>query len=387
VTHTTQEALKNPPENEYTQITAAQAQHLGFGKVQVRQTGEKYWQGVTAGFYYSPQFEYRAIKQARPEPEVATVLRSDFDYCMQDKQRCVRLIEDVYGLVCDNKMSEAKAMIEKQVNNMAVNIPPYIEPEPVDHVKLLGEIYGFLQSSCPEGIADEAFRVVPESLRAQAIVKYAEPRDEVGECVRHTQEVGRIEVGPHADLRAEYIRQRDAVPCELGFYLWEHSRNGSDWIETPTPDFSDTNYRYTDISCYVSKDGEPAIRMLRTEAQALQRELGDTVDWYKPNGELPWNQEDFSFLIDGTYTYRTKATIKLDGNMVTPEQAVTDWEAKKETHELWYRSDRVDWCIWFLKQLNKVENHNEHYELRPKQPTWTGSREDVIALLKEMGVV
>jgi hypothetical protein len=75
------------------------------------------------------------------------------------------------------------------------------------------------------------------------------------------------------------------------------------------------------------------------------------------------------------------ATIKLDGNMVTPEQAAAEWAAKKETHELWYRSDRVDWCIWRLKQWNKVEDHNEQYELRPKQPTWTGSRDDVIALL------
>jgi hypothetical protein len=78
------------------------------------------------------------------------------------------------------------------------------------------------------------------------------------------------------------------------------------------------------------------------------------------------------------------ATIKLDGRMVTPEQAAAERDAKKETHELWYRSDRVDWCIWRLKQWNTVEDHNEQYELRPKQPTWTGSRDDVIALLKEI---
>jgi hypothetical protein len=58
--------------------------------------------------------------------------------------------------------------------------------EPVDHIKLLGEIYGFLQSTCPEGMADEAFRVVPEPLRAQAIAPYAKPCDQSGERVRHT---------------------------------------------------------------------------------------------------------------------------------------------------------------------------------------------------------
>jgi hypothetical protein len=191
-------------------------------------------------------------------------------------------------------------------------------------------------------------------------------------------------VDPHAALRAEYAKQVEEGTT--GFYLWELQNCKGEWLNIGCRSWAtDVAYRCTDISCYVSIDGEPAIRMLRTEAQELQDKTRDECDWFTPFGsQLDVDDDFFSFGSNGTYTYRTKGTIKLDGNMVTPEQAAAEWEAKKETHDLWYRSDRVDWCIWFLKQLNKVENHNEHYELRPKEPTWTGSRDDVIALLKEV---
>jgi hypothetical protein len=197
-------------------------------------------------------------------------------------------------------------------------------------------------------------------------------------------------VDPYAALRAEYAKQ--VKEGTTRFYLWEHSRNGSDWIETPTPDFSDTNYRYTDISCYVSKDGEPAIRMLRTEAQELQAELGDTVDW--SHSDSIWSTlHGFMFAMSGVSTYRTKPTIKLDGNMVTPEQAAAEWGAKKETCDLWfcdysndYRLDNT--CLKPDGSFYYYNNQSKYcYELRPKQPTWTGSREDVIALLKEKGLL
>jgi hypothetical protein len=130
---------------------------------------------------------------------------------------------------------------------------------------------------------------------------------------------------------------------------------------------------------------------LRTEAQELQRQTKDTHNWFDPSQNEPYEGVIFSFNgSEGFYTYKTKATIKLDGNMVTPEQAEAEWEAKKETHDLWYRSDRLAWCIWTLKELNKVEDHNEQYELCPKhtkQSTWTGSREDVIALLADLGLL
>jgi hypothetical protein len=328
-------------QQESKYITATQARELGSGGAEALYCGN--WVTCNSQCIYPQGLKYRAIKQAQPELEVATVLRSDFDYCMQDKQRCVRLIEDVYALVCDNKMSDAKAMIEKRVNNMAVNVPLFIEPEPFE----------------TEEESNASWSAIDAPI-------------------------------PHAALRAEYIRQRDAVPCELRFYKWEGRKDESKPWQNATGHYinfaSDCQFRYTDISCYVSKDGEPAIRMLRTEAQELQRKLGDTVEWFTTRGR---KVEDWylDFEAKGIYTYRTKATIKLNGKMVTPEQAAAEREAKKDTHELWYRSDRLDWCIWSLKQWNKVENHNEHYELRPKQPTWTGSREDVIALLKEKGLL
>jgi hypothetical protein len=131
----------------------------------------------------------------------------------------------------------------------------------------------------------------------------------------------------HAALRAEYMRQRDAAPCELEFYLWERKDKGmADFAKLGVPPafFPFHEYRCTDISCYVSKDGGTAIRMLRTNAQALQRKLGGTANWYYPTAIKagPWNLD---FDGKGTYTYRTKATI----NFLPPdppEDTRTDYE-------------------------------------------------------------
>jgi hypothetical protein len=66
-----------------------------------------------------------AIVQATTEKE-PTVLRSDFDLCMQDKNRCIKLIEDVHALLCAGKDTHAKELLEKRVNNQTVDIPPFI---------------------------------------------------------------------------------------------------------------------------------------------------------------------------------------------------------------------------------------------------------------------
>jgi hypothetical protein len=103
---------------------------------------------------------------------------------------------------------------------------------------------------------------------------------------------------------------------------------------------------------------------------------------------LPYPKTDFSQR--GTYTYRTRATIKLDGKMVTPEQAAAEWESKEETHDLWFKLSPHDWTdvIGYPKNMVKYfEESNAIFELRPKHPVWTGSREDVIALLKEEGLL
>jgi hypothetical protein len=83
------------------------------------------------------------------------------------------------------------------------------------------------------------------------------------------------------------------------------------------------------------------------------------------------------------YTYRTKATIRLDGKMVTPEQAAAEWKAKRETHDVWFTTHTGAW----VKVGGDFDSSRGRYELRPKQPTWTGSREDVIALLKDEGLL
>jgi hypothetical protein len=193
---------------------------------------------------------------------------------------------------------------------------------------------------------------------------------------------------PHASLRAEYIRQRDAVPCELGFYLWECNLNAGKtipavWCLDPPLFREGREYRYTDISCYVSKDGESAIRMLRTEAQELHRTLGNTVYWGILDPPDCYADSLTTFNSGCIYTYRTKATIRLDGKMVTPEQAAAEWKAKRETHDVWFTTHTGAW----VKVGGDFDSSRGRYELRPKQPTWTGSREDVIALLKDEGLL
>jgi hypothetical protein len=124
----------------------------------------------------------------------------------------------------------------------------------------------------------------------------------------------------HPAYRAMYAKQvREGT---TGFYLWEYSSNEQDWINASHPQFfMAREYRCTDISCYVSKDGEPVIRILVDDAKKLWAETKETHDWFDRLGLV--DTEDFTnwHLAGGTYTYHTKATIKLNGRMVTPEQA------------------------------------------------------------------
>jgi hypothetical protein len=179
---------------------------------------------------------------------------------------------------------------------------------------------------------------------------------------------------PHATLRAEYAKQM--AEGTTGFYLWEY-RFSSNQAWTPLDHeefFPDHRYRCTDISCMVSKDGEPAIRMLRTEALALQRQTKDTHDWYSGKMSLPWEGEVFCFDANVIYIYKTESIIKLDGKMVTPAQAMAEWKAKKDTHDIWYKNCGMsemwvqdpNYFRWHAKTVNDSE-----YEIRTKQPKLT----------------
>jgi HNH endonuclease len=112
----------------------------------------------------------------------------------------------------------------------------------------------------------------------------------------------------HAALRAEYAKQ--VKEGTTGFYLWEFQSDGFP-KQTPThyaPEFrAHAKYFCTDISCMVAKQGEPAKRMLRTEAQALQRSLGDAVEWLTPYKSNLKGRKVFAFCEQGTYTYAPKA--------------------------------------------------------------------------------
>lgn len=139
-------------------ITAEEARKLGAGNAEWFDDAFNQWKLCTPDICnYYPYFKYRAINQ----DQLASLPDELID-------------------------PEAKKALGEWIDSQ--------QPEPVDHIELLGEIYVFLQSICPEGIADEAFRIVPEAIRAQAIAKYVEPSNALGERVRHTQEAGRAEV-------------------------------------------------------------------------------------------------------------------------------------------------------------------------------------------------
>ena len=60
-------------------------------------------------------------------PPEEYVLRSDWDFERADKIRCVKLIEEIYALLSDDKVTEAKELLQKRVNNRNVNIPFFID--------------------------------------------------------------------------------------------------------------------------------------------------------------------------------------------------------------------------------------------------------------------
>jgi hypothetical protein len=142
------------------------------------------------------------------------------------------------------------------------------------------------------------------------------------------------------------------------------------------------------LYCMVSKEGAPAIRMLRTEVQELHRTLGNTVYWGILDPPDCYADSLTTFNSGCIYTYRTKATIRLDGKMVTPEQAAAEWAARKETHDI-YSISTIETTLENYPRFSLTFDSGEGYwyETRPKQPTWTGSREDVLALLKERELI
>jgi hypothetical protein len=136
--------------------------------------------------------------------------------------------------------------------------------------------------------------------------------------------------------------------------------------------------------------------MTREAAQKLQAELGDTVDWASPQG-LVINDSlnhPFGFSCEGIYTYRTKANlVKLGGELMTREAAIAKYEAVQDKCDIWIKNDVT--IVWEMTKLTRkfivyANECNCEYELRTKPAkvvAWEGSRDDVIALLKEVGLL
>jgi len=369
------EAQGKPPQQESEYITAVQAQELGAGNAEFQYDGGE-WKVCSKWCVYNDNedWKYRAIKQAQAEhPENRYVRQSNELDCPacggSGHKDDVKAQPEPVGVHLSTNPENAKLVYAEPVD------PDDVRIELVVALNSLASDFEIATYSMKKGSED---RVKAEGAIAHAMKIHA----------KHNQN-GRIftnetaPVDPHADLRAEYAKQVEEGTT--WFYLWELQNCKGEWLNIGCRSWAtDVAYRYTDISCYVSKDGEPAIRMLRTEAQELQRQTKDTHDWFTTGGALV--VIDLLFGDKGTYTYRTKATIMLGGNMVTPAQAAAEWEAKKDTHDAWYKSNQTNGFEKRKKvhfDLHSATGKPE-YELRPKQPIWTGSREDVIALLKEL---
>ena len=106
-------------------ITADAARALGMGNAEWFNPLQMKWIVCGQNCQMKDIYQYRAIRKEVPaEP---TVLRTDFDHCMQDKQRAVKLIEETYELIFEGRLQDAKELLEKRVNNLTVHIPPFIE--------------------------------------------------------------------------------------------------------------------------------------------------------------------------------------------------------------------------------------------------------------------
>jgi hypothetical protein len=255
-----------------TYITAAQARELGAGNFEALCEDGK-WRIGTQDCPYREMWhcevvKYRAIKQSHPDDSkirVGDKVRIGVYVCGEFKPMGLAIVvEDVDAHLCKvDKMSlhgGAPWITLEQKSHLRKE--PKAEPEPVDQ---------------------------------------------------------------HAALRAEYAKQ--VKEGTVGFYLWEFKNKYMtkfagvsecfEWHEFHPM----LEYRCTDISCYVSKDDEPAIRMLRTEAQELQRKTEDTHDWRDPRG-ADWVH--WAFGGEGTYTYRTKALKQVKWKDVPVGAAVQD---------------------------------------------------------------
>jgi hypothetical protein len=130
----------------------------------------------------------------------------------------------------------------------------------------------------------------------------------------------------HAVLRAEYAKQVAEVTTR--FYLWWASSPTGTWTDIGVPCWQpDLEYRCTDVSCYVSKDGEPPVRMTREDARKLQSTLGNTVEWKHPNLTLLQGYA-LGFACEGTYTYHTKQPSAPDVGSKAQRANVEKWNGK-----------------------------------------------------------
>lgn len=252
-------------QSEEQYITATQARELGVENAEYSDTRGK-WH--LCGNYCKYQ-------------KTSAFDGSDWQFVMDDKTRCVKLIEEVYDLLAEGESKTAKELIQKRVNNLTVNIPPYIGP-----------------------------------------------------------------VAPTCQVR--------------------------------------------DLNTGVTKTMTPEA------AKLLQAETKDVCDWFDVGGGKS-ETYNFHFGQDGIYTYKLKANlVKLDGKLMAREAAIAEWESKKDTCDVWYTSDSPPKGEWELERnFSGKYSHNwnsltqikgAEYQLRPKplKQEWAGSREDVIALVKDM---
>lgn len=76
--------------------------------------------------------------------------------------------------------------------------PVYAQPAAPAVPNWIKEVYGYLDSTLPQGAADEAFRVAPQEVREALAAAATQPHNDAGIGCAHSPEVGRSEVAQPA---------------------------------------------------------------------------------------------------------------------------------------------------------------------------------------------
>ena len=210
-----------------------------------------------------------------------------------------------------------------------------------------------------------------------------------------------IEIALAEQSQDQYIKADEAR--KLGEGNAEFQKSNGEWVRcgkwcvyNPTHDDGSV-WKYRAIKqpeprCQVRNEDTGELKtMTREAAKLLQAETKGVCDWFDDGATVP-DAEGFEFIGTGIYTYKQKANlVKLNGEFMTREAAIAEWESKKDTCDCYKREETssqsyaCDYPVFFTWENNKFE-----YQLRPKplkQIEWKDVPVGVAVRDKTTGVI